>query len=266
MHFQLIPPAVKLSRWIECYWVIESESVLPVRQKIVPDGFPELIFHFGDPYQINISGAWQRQAKSLFAGQLRRFFFLENEGRSEIFGIKFKPAAPALLFGVDMSGFTDRVVDLHSLQLGNTKELEHALARARGSEDRVLLTEQFLQRFCDREPHPVEQSVMAIIHSNGVKSVEELADEIHIGTRQLELYFKKYVGLSPKFYSRIIRFSRIFEYVKGEKVDWSDVVHLAGYYDQAHFIKNFKAFTGEEPGRYGFDKKDLANFFMKKEP
>ncbi len=72
------------------------------------------------------------------------------------------------------------------------------------------------------------------------------------------------LAFHPKFFSRIIRFSKIFEIVQQENINWSDVVHLAGYYDQAHFIKNFKAFTGEEPGRYGFDKKDFANFFMRK--
>jgi AraC-like DNA-binding protein len=247
--------------------LVESESTAPVRQKIVPDGFPEIIFHMADGYRISITGKWEVQARSLFAGQIKKFFFLENTGRSSVFGVKLKPATPALLWNVEMSQFTDRVANLEDVQIANRQLLKDHIFAALSMDRRVEAVENFLFDAIEKKSqamHPVEQALATIVRQHGILSIEQLAGEIGIGKRQLELYFKKYVGLSPKFYSRVMRFSKIFALVQEKEIDWSDIVHLSGYYDQAHFIKNFKAFTGEEPGRYGFDKKDFANFFMKK--
>jgi AraC-like DNA-binding protein len=267
MRFQRFQPSTEFSRFVECYWMIEDQGQMPSTQKIVPDGYPEIIFHLADAYRINISGQWELQTKSLLAGQIKKFFFLENIGQSSVFGVKLKPAAPTLLFGVEMSRLTDCVVDLHEFNIPDARNWEKEIAKASSLGERVVATENFLLPIissCDAKLHPVERALETVFSQNGTSGVEQLAEAIGVGTRQLELYFKKYVGLSPKFYSRIIRFSRIFEWIQQENVNWSDIVHLAGYYDQAHFIKNFKTFTGEEPSRYGFDKRDFANFFMKK--
>ena len=56
----------------------------------------------------------------------------------------------------------------------------------------------------------------------------------------------------------------VFDMMHKPDTTWSDVVHASGYYDQSHFIRNFKAFTGEGPGGYLFSSPNLANFFLKK--
>ena len=62
-------------------------------EKIIPDGYPEMIFHYKDPYFIDIEGQWQKQDRYLLAGQIRNHFFLKNSGRSGIFAIKLQPTA-----------------------------------------------------------------------------------------------------------------------------------------------------------------------------
>ncbi|MGC4021921.1 MAG: helix-turn-helix domain-containing protein [Cyclobacteriaceae bacterium] len=74
--------------------------------------------------------------------------------------------------------------------------------------------------------------------------------------------FRTYVGLSPKFYARIIRFNKIFSLIEKNDPQWIDLMNEAGFYDQSHLIRNFKAFTGEDPSAYNFSKKTLANFFL----
>ena len=54
MSFQRIPPPAELKNIIECYWIVENDDPSPVEEKIIPDGFAELIFHYGDPYQIRL--------------------------------------------------------------------------------------------------------------------------------------------------------------------------------------------------------------------
>jgi len=80
----------------------------------------------------------------------------------------------------------------------------------------------------------------------------------------LENLFKKWVGLSPKLFARIIRFSYIFQLVQDNNQSWSSLAYEAAYYDQSHFIRNFKSFTGENPADYSFDEENMANFFLKR--
>ena len=95
--------------------------------------------------------------------------------------------------------------------------------------------------------------------------VADICKQTGCSERQLERMFRKYIGLSPKLYSRIIRFAHIFQVVQGSKeMNGSQLGIASGYYDQSHFIKNFKAFAGEEPSGYFFDQSNLANFFLRK--
>jgi hypothetical protein len=86
MHFKRIDPSPELAHIIECLWILESSNP-PTVQKIIPDGFPEIIFHYRDAYKINIGGTWEDLEKQLLAGQIRMYFFLENTGVSGMFGI-----------------------------------------------------------------------------------------------------------------------------------------------------------------------------------
>jgi AraC-like DNA-binding protein len=267
MHFRREPPSAALSRFVECYWMISDRDKPPRQQKIIPDGYAEIIVHLGDPYRINIQGEWADQSQFLLAGQLKKYFYLENTGESLVFGIKFKPAAITLLFDIAMSSLTDRVEDFCTFNILGADRWKDAVLAVRDFDQLINASEQFLHErilICDVDLHPVERSLAHIFSNHGASSVEALAESAGVGKRQLEIYFKKYVGLSPKFFSRLIRFSRIFQLTHDAKPNWTEVAYLAGYFDQAHFIKNFKAFTGEEPGRYGFDKVDFANFFMMK--
>jgi hypothetical protein len=88
-------------------------------QKIIPDGFPEIIFHFADPYRIKLDERWESQEESLIAGQITKHFFLENSGASDILGIKLKPTALTQIFGINMSSLKDKVVALP--QIDNKK-------------------------------------------------------------------------------------------------------------------------------------------------
>lgn len=101
------PPPDDLSDLIRNVWIMDSEEDCAVsRQKIIPDGFPEVIFHYGDPYLINITGEWQTQEKELLAGQIRNHFTLENSGHSRIIGIKMMPTAVTHLWKLEMNALT----------------------------------------------------------------------------------------------------------------------------------------------------------------
>lgn len=265
MEFKRSHPSEELKDIVECYWSIMEGEVAPSEQKIIPDGFPEIIFHFGDPYKIKIGRRWKLQSESLLAGQITGHFYLQNTGQSDILGIKFKPAALTHLFNISMHELTNHVVDLNSKISKESIDVA-TLSLFNEGAVRIEIIENALKKLPTRnlKDTPIEKAVECILSHKGMTSVTELCDITGISERQLERIFKKYIGVPPKFYARIIRFSHIFELVKDQKLTGSELVVAAGFYDQSHFIKNFQAFTGEDPSLYSFDDPTLANFFLKK--
>jgi AraC-like DNA-binding protein len=265
MNYQRIEPDSSLSQWVDCYWFADSMSAVREKKKIIPDGFPEIIFHYRDPYRINISGSWHLQSKALFAGQLRKFFYLENTGASGMVGIKFKPAALAHFFNLNMIAYTGQVLSLQRVIGGISPKfkihepiLPEQMANVLNQELRQLI-----------KPHTNEVSIVnrcldLIFSRKGNLEVAELLNHISITERQLQRLFNRYVGLAPKFYCRIVRFSHIFSLMEQQDASWVEIALESGYYDQSHFIRNFKAFTGEDPSAYLFEEESLANFFMKR--
>ncbi len=265
MEYTRISPHPDLSEFIECYWMMYSDDIIPQVEKIIPDGFTELIFNYRDVYQSNISGDWQIQTPNLFAGQISSYFHLANTAATGSFAIKLKPAALTQLFGLNMEHYVDQIIDLDTfphLQLAVLKD--HFLP----FENQQLLVERldnyFLLLSRTATANPLEQVLQLIFDSNGMATVSELCQVASLGERQLQRLFKRYIGLSPKYYARIIRFNHIFQLIKEGGHNWAEIIFLSGYYDQSHFIRNFKAFTGEDPSGYFFQEQNMANFFLNK--
>jgi len=267
MIFKRITPSKDLNRIIDCYWIVENEETTPRTQKIIPDGFCEIIFHYKDPYRICLNGGWELQTQSLLAGQLRQYFFLENTGASGMIGIKLQPTALTHLFQLDMHTLTGQVANLPAVLGKRLAPLEQTLRGTSDHEKMIqILDDHFTRLAADitDTPSAVDEAINLIFAQKGMITVGDITARLHVSERHLERLFAKYIGLSPKFYARIIRFSAIFQLIQQENPGWIALACEAGFYDQSHFIRNFKAFTGEDPSQYGFDEKNMANFFLKK--
>jgi len=268
MFFQRIEPDKELSRLVECYWIIRNEDATPQKQKIIPDGFTELIFHFGDPFRIQLNKEWEVQSKSLLAGQIDKYFFLENTGVADILGIKLKPAALTHLFNLNMHEYTNKVVNTHTIPSAPFNDLEKNIRHTSLPEDRIgsinSCLKELTKNIHDKKHIPVDKAINLIFDKKGMITVSEICGALYIGERQLQNLFKRYVGLSPKLFARIIRFSYIFQLQEKNEQNWAGLAYEAAFYDQAHFIRNFKNFTGESPAAYLFEENNMANFFLKK--
>lgn len=267
MLFEQFSPGNANSAFIECFWIAEDKRRDICRERIIPDGFTEIIIHYGDPYRINIDGKWQIQSKHLLAGQISNHFFIENTGWSGMLGIKFRPSALTHLFDLDMGLLTDKVIPVES-KIGNQlNEIILIVQSGKDHSEKVRWIDMWFSGFIQSN-HVIksvtDKAVDLIFEKKGMITVKELTDIFQISERQLERHFKKFIGLSPKFFSRIIRFNYIFKLMKEKDRTWTDVAFSSGFFDQSHFIKNFKEFTGEDPSSYLFDQQNMANFFLKR--
>lgn len=264
MIYKQKEPIQELTGVIKSFWMIDSEGDATIRQeKIIPDGYPEMIFHYGDPFRAKISNEWLIQQKDLLAGQISNFFYLENTGKVGMFALKFQPWALRKLFGIKISNYTDTVLPIDSKIFSIFEPLKTIATGTSSFDEKVKEIEAILLKSNEPASESLgEQVIKQIIKQNGAINLQAAQEQVGISERSLERYFKEYIGLTPKFFCRIIRFSYIFNLVNQGTINWSDVSFHSGFYDQSHFIKNFKEFTGEEPSKYGFTKETMANFFL----
>jgi len=265
MKYVRIIPHDSLKQLIECYWIVESDDTAIKAEKIIPDGFTELIFHYGAPYRKKVNNEWQSQALNLLCGQISSYFFLENTGTSGIIAVKFMPAGLTQLFDMDMSVYKDKIIDVGTVNIEQLSGLRDKIIPFKDEDSvKVILDDYFITLSHSVQDTPATSAIDLIFKTNGMVSVNEMAEAACVGERHLQRLFKKFVGLSPKYYARIIRFNYIFQLIQAKNTPWADIVYQAGYYDQSHFIRNFKAFTGEDPSAYFFEEENMANFFLNK--
>jgi AraC-like DNA-binding protein len=129
--------------------------------------------------------------------------------------------------------------------------LEEKLSEAHTDEARIKIVEDFLvSRIIPHEPDQLVLAALSLIHkSRGNIRIKELSEQLHTSQSPLEKRFRSKVGISPKKFASIVRLKNaIMKYSSGSSL--TGLSYEAGFYDQAHFIKEFKAFTGETPEDY----------------
>ncbi len=233
-------------------------------QKIVPDGFTEIVFHYGDLYRFrNYKGEEKIQSRCLLAGQITQPVYLTPTGFSGVIGIKFKPSGIWRLTGWNMQRFTDDAVDLDELPHTNMSVLIETLKVTASAEEKILHVDMLFQQLLPTaRTSIIDEVIHEIDASSGTSVITELSGKFSISARKMERLFNEQIGISAKRYARIVRFRHVFQLLKKETWSKAEVTYLAGYFDQAHFNKEFRNFSGEDPQTYFAQHHEFANFFL----
>jgi AraC-like DNA-binding protein len=265
MNYAEFQPAASLRSFVECYWVAEGtvDPSAPA-QKIVPDGFTEIVFDYGDLYKFTSSeGVTRIQSRAILAGQITKPVYLKPTGVSGVIGIKFKPTGIWKLFGWNMAPFTDDAVDLKQFPASTLEEFISKLIAQKSVADKIQVVEEILlQRLPEARRSVADDLVSEIDASKGTIALADLQKKYTISTRKMERLFLEQVGLSAKRYARLVRFRHVFQLLQKSEWTKTEAAYLAGYFDQAHFNKEFKEFSGEDPGTYFSQHHEFANFFL----
>jgi AraC-like DNA-binding protein len=271
MEYKTYSPIPLLAPLIKLFWSLEADATaIAEKQTIVPDGCMEMIIHYGDPYlQFLESGSTILQPRSFVFGQVTRMLEIAPTGRTGILAARFHPDGFAPFFIGRVQAMENRAVSLLELFGEAGDSLEREILSALTMEDRIAILENFLTNrltSLHRIDAIVKSGVGALLDSKGQLSVTELAEQVEINRRKLERKFATVIGLSPKQLSKMIRFQVTLKAL-GKK-SFPDLTTLAlshGYFDQAHFIKDFQEFTGLSPRKFYANSMTLSNFFISTE-
>lgn len=264
-------PHTELAEFVKRYWTLDGEKEnIPLRNTIVPDGTMKLIFHYGETYKHHAhSGAITILPKCFLIGQLTKPYVIEPVGITGSFVVQFKPNGFLPFASMPIKEMENTAVPLNKVFKKDGKQLGEQILNAASTNERIKIIEAFLfKELATKKTIDtlVKATVETIFQANGQFSVNEFSKSYNINRRQLARKFSSAIGLSPKQLAKTIRIQRILKTLLNEDpASFTDLAYENEYFDQAHFIKDFKEFTGLTPKEfYGDDLKMSLIFDRKK--
>jgi len=264
MNYQTFQPSSDLESLISCYWTLEVPNVSNTqKQQIIPDETIEMAFILGDDIKRYTSeNEFIIQPRAMVIGQATVPFFIEPTGYVNTFAVRFYPYGFANFVTTPIKNLSNNETPI-ALLFGEqaANELEQKIIKANDSNERIDIIEHFLlSRLNEKTTIDtiVKTTIDALIATNGSASISTILKENSSKRRQLERKFIKQIGVSPKQLGKIIRLQTALKMLLNKKTgNLTDIAYSCEYYDQAHFIKDFKEFTGTNPKEF-LSNEDMA--------
>ena len=268
MRYREIPPQAPLNSSVECFWTLEGDgpSIGGAPERILPDGCVELILNFGDRFSQHDNNRRELQPRHFLVGQMSGPILISPNGAVELLGIRFHPGGTAPFLRIPMSELRDRIADLGSLSSELERELVSLSQELPLLADRIAAVEAALMARLHRASYesPATHLAARIVDSAGRISIDQLAADAGISSRQLERRFMREIGVGPKLLGRIVRFQQVFRAVERSDSAWASIAVECGYYDQAHLIRDFNQFAGQTPAVLFAEQRALTESFTRK--
>ncbi|MBT1700244.1 helix-turn-helix transcriptional regulator [Fulvivirgaceae bacterium PWU4] len=255
MQYRQFPPSSILAPYVKYYWTLAMDA--DHHDVIYPSGHVELALNISDGKVITILGDNHIKMPNVEVfGQLTAPAHIVATKGTTILVVRFHAHASALFFPNQASDFTNDSIDLNDVFRGEPVELHDRVMEQNSIEHKIDALEKFLIRRLIRNDKNqgklklVEEICRHAMNSGEVFSVESLASHYGFSERYLQKLFLDFTGVSPKSFFTIQRFNRSLELLKSTTLSLTAIAHECGYYDQAHFIREFKAFTGITPSQF----------------
>jgi len=273
MNYQTYSPHPDLSAVVKCYWTLEvPASNEAQRQRIVPDGCIEMAFILGDDIKRYTSGdAFILQPRAMVLGQTIAPFYIEPTGYVNTFAVRFYPYGFANFISVPVSTLVNAETPIDRLfEASAAKKLMQQISEAEGTPERIQIIEAFLLNMLGQQQtiHDIVQTTIdALLSTNGNVSIQSILHSDPSRRRQLERKFRQQVGISAKQLGKVIRLQAALKMLLHKQPETlTRIAYDNDYYDQAHFIRDFKEFTGINPKNFtGDDQLLLSSVFYSEE-
>lgn len=245
-------PAAPLDAAIEWIWLSHRDQPLPEHEHMLPSGKAQLVITLHDtPIQWaspQHRDDWRSWTRGVVHGPQSRYYLAGPKPKGTVVGVSFRPGAAAAILGASLAELQDRHVPLEELWGYRGSELHERLANGADTATIFqLLEKELIARI--RRPLLIHPSVAHALLP-GLARVEEVRKRSGYSARHFIELFRSNVGLSPKHYYRVQRFSSALSRLARGSAKLADVAATTGYADQAHMSREFRELAGIAPSAY----------------
>jgi len=250
MVHKSISPSALLKPYIKQYHVVETNETYDFAPgiRIYPYGTITLVFHFGKPSLFEKKGEKPYvEPRTVICGQQTSHYDLSLAGNTGMILVVFKPHGAGVFFKTPLSELINDNIPLNEVVGNNIGKVEDCIQVVKNNNDRIAIVENFLlNKLFENytEPSQIEHALRIIEDTGGQVKVKDLAVESCLSTKQFERKFTRFVGVAPKKYISIYKFQNVLRmYRKNPDTNLYNLAYSNGYYDQSHFIHDFKSIT-----------------------
>ena len=255
VYREILPPT-ELSDVVACCWIQRGNfapATPPTLARVLPDGCMDILVALGDfPRPLDSEDLAPHRA--FVVGTMTRQQFFVLEGRVDMVAIRFKPGGARPFLRAPASDLVDLAAPLEAFWGPAGADLPDRLYETEGDEARArLLFEELIARRAQADPtDAIVQGASELIDGSfGSVTIDELRRALYVSERTLERRFRREVGVSPKQAARIARLQAATRKLTEEPAaPLGRVAHECGYYDQAHFNREFRMLAGVSPGEW----------------
>jgi len=235
-----IAPSDKLATIVDTFWSVKWDlpDQQPHLQQNIPDPCVHMVFESGH---------------SRVVGVVTKKFTRELANQGDIFGIKFRVGAFHALLKSPVSTITDKELRMTDVFPRDGDRLSENMLAANDIKAKIRIAENFLASFnsdLSNIVNRVEEIITEIEQDKSITKVDHLVERFSVNTRSLQRLFHLHVGVSPKWVIRKYRMQEALAMLEAGERDWQTLVSRLDYFDQAHFIRDFKALVGLTPSDY----------------
>lgn len=261
MAYQEYTPGKLLQPFVKCYYLYESDTDGVLEDKALATGCIELMFNLGTGRWQTISGGHATTTPMIeLWGQIIEPLHFRSQGKNTMLGARFYPHTASLFLQPNISEFNNQVTDYTAIADKAVQTLHQQLLEAGTTRARLALLEAYLlQRLTQLEkklpkPRLIGKVIEEMQQSDFFDNINNVADRYGITSRYLQKLFLQHTGLTPKLYNQVHRFQNSLQLIAQQHQSLTAIAYACGYFDQSHFIREFKSFAGVNPSAF-----DTAN-------
>lgn len=237
-------------------------------ERLIPDGTVNLIMELGDEPQHTFNNQ-DLSVKETFkggwiSGIQQEYITISAKNTKGMVVVRFKPAGSYSVLHLPVDEIRNHVIDAELILGREISRLREKIQQQVSVNQKILTIERWLRDRINDQTVPeavIHYAVSQAQMNPSMITIKQIIDRCGYSHRHLIQLFKKHVGIAPKPYHRILRFNKVLEKINANvPLDWANLSAQCGYYDQAHFIKEFKQFSGFSPGSFLQERGEFINY------
>jgi AraC-like DNA-binding protein len=257
MFYKEFNPHSALKDTIKCFWVFENDYGQDHFERMIPDGFIDFVYHYGERPKLIIGEKEITKPCDFLGGHLTDAALLKFSGCLKMFGIKFYPWASAILYPMPAFELNNLRISASDIMgkwvTQHISMMKEELNRANYKFVILQLENIFLKKLLveTNEQTLLKLCFERIFRSKGQVSIVQMSNELRCSPRYIQKTFQSKKGKPFQYYCRLNRLHHaIHKFTSINKVKFTEVAYENGYFDQSHFIKDFTRFTGLTPSSF----------------